>query len=87
MLNRILNLLYILSFLIFLVLLIMFYSSEKNIIKINKFRSIYSFESKSDKANLIVLKSDTENIIDYKNDLEIFKKNKKKYEFMDLINK
>lgn len=87
MLNRILNLLYILSFLIFLVLLIMFYSSEKNIIKINKFRSIYSFESISDKANLIVLKSDTENIIDYKNDLEIFKKNKKKYEFMDLINK
>ncbi len=87
MLNRILNLLYILSFLIFLVLLIMFYSSEKNILKINKFRLIYSLESISDKANLIVLKNDTENIIDYKNDLEMFKKNKKKYEFMDLINK
>ena len=87
MLNRILNLLYLLFFLIFLLLLIMFYSSEKNIIKVNKFRSIYSFETINEKVNLIILKNDTENIIDYKDDLEIFKKNKKKYEFMDLINK
>tara|TARA_B110000014_G_C19865689_1_gene448321 strand:- start:7 stop:204 length:198 start_codon:yes stop_codon:yes gene_type:complete len=65
----------------------MFYSSEKNIIKINKFRSIYSFETINEKTDLILLKNDTENIIDYKDDLEIFKKNKKKYEFMDLINK
>ena len=87
MLNKILNLLYLLFFLIFLLLLIMFYSSEKNIIKINKFRSIYSFETINKKADLIILENDTENIIDYKDDLEIFKKNKKKYEFMDLINK
>ena len=87
MLNRILNLLYLLFFLIFFLLLIMFYSSEKNIIKINKFRSIYSFETINEKTDLILLKNDTENIIDYKDDLEIFKKNKKKYEFMDLINK
>ena len=65
----------------------MFYSSEKNIIKINKFRSIHSFETINEKTDLILLKNDTENIIDYKDDLEIFKKNKKKYEFMDLINK
>ena len=87
MLNRILNLLYLLFFLIFLLLLIKFYFSEKNIIKVNKFRSIYSFETINEKVNLIILKNDTENIIDYKDDLEIFKKNKKKYEFMDLINK
>ena len=87
MLHRILNLLYLLFFLIFFFLLVMFYASEKNIIKINKLRSIYSFETINEKTDLILLKNDTENIIDYKDDLEIFKKNKKKYEFMDLINK
>ena len=54
----------------------------KHTIHINKSRSTYSLTSYD---NLPLLKSDTSNIIVYKNDLEEFKKKRKKWFWEDLI--
>ena len=37
--------------------------------------------------NLHILKNDTKNIIEYSNDVEVYKKRRKKYTFFGLIEK
>ncbi len=82
MLKKIKNIFFLISLAIFSFLTINYYFSEKNIIYINKSRSshsIYSF------GELPLLKNDTENILIYKNDLEEFKKKRKKRFWEKLI--
>ena len=87
MLKKIKNIFYLVSFLIFIVLTTRFYFSEQNIKETNKSRSFYSVKIYDDTQNLPLLKNDTSNIIEYINDVEIYKKNKKKFTFWDLIEK
>ena len=70
------------SFIIFTLLTVNYYFSEENMILINKSRSIYASTLYN---NLPLLKSDTNNIIVYKNDLEEFKKKRKKRFWEKLI--
>ena len=76
---------YLFSYSLFILLVIGFYFSDKNINNVNKTRST----SLNNVAELIktlpLLKDDTNDIIVYKDDVEVFKKNKKKYNFFDLI--
>ena len=76
---------YLFSYSLFILLVIGFYFSDKNINNVNKTRST----SLNNVAELIktlpLLKDDTNDIIVYKDDVEVFKKKKKKYKFFDLI--
>ena len=87
MLKNIKNIFYLGSFLIFLILTTKFYFSDQNIRKTNKSRSFYSVKINNNTQNLPLLKNDTNHIIEYINDVEIYKKKKKKYTFWDLIGK
>ena len=87
MLKKIKNIFYITSFFIFIILTTKFYFSDKNIKETNKSRSLYLAKLNNNTQNLPLLKSDTNNIIEYINDIEIYKKKKKKYTFWDLIGK
>ena len=87
MLKKIKNIFYLASFFIFIILTTKFYFSDKNIKETNKSRSLYSAKLNNNTQNLPLLKNDTNNIIEYINDVEIYKKNKKKYTFWDLIGK
>ena len=49
--------------------------------------SLYLVDLNNDTQNLPLLKNDTGDIIEYRNDIEIYKKNKKNYKFWDLIRK
>ncbi len=70
------------SFIIFTFLTINYYFSEENMIRVNKLRSTYMSTLYN---NLPLLKNDTNNIIVYKNDLEEFKKKRKKRIWEKLI--
>ena len=70
------------SFIIFTLLTVNYYFSKEHVIHINKSRSIYSLKSY---MHLPLLKNDTNNIIFYKNDLEEFKKKRKKRFWEKLI--
>ena len=61
----------------FIFLTMRFYISEKNIVKVNKSRSLNTLNSTIEHS-VPLLKNDTNNIIEYSDDLETFKKNKKK---------
>ena len=87
MLKKIKNIFYLASFFIFIILTTKFYFSDKNIKETNKSRSLYSAKLNNNTQNLPLLKNDTNNIIEYINDIEIYKKNKKKFTFWDLIGK
>ena len=75
MIKKIKNIFFLISLGVFSFFTINYYFSEKNIIHINKSRSSHLLYSIS---NLPLLKNDTNNIIVYKNDLEEFKKKRKK---------
>jgi len=75
MLKNIKNIFTITIFVIFVVFIIKYYFSDKNILYMNKSRSSYTL---SDGINLPILENDTNNIIIYNNDLEKFKKKRKK---------
>jgi len=75
MIKKFKTILFLSSFTLFIFLIFNYYFSEENTIHINKSRSTYSLTSYD---NLPLLKSDTSNIIVYKNDLEEFKKKRKK---------
>ena len=83
MLKKLKNIFYISFFLIFFLLTIIYYLSEKNIKKTYKSRSTYSINL--DMYSLPLLKNDTNNIIEYSDDIEIFKKEKKRYKFWELL--
>ena len=85
MLKNIKNIFYLGSFFIFIILTTRFYFSDQNIRKTNKSRSQYSVKLNNNTQNLPLLRNDTNNIIDYINDIEVYKKKKKKYTFWDLI--
>ena len=78
MLKKIKNIFYLSSFFIFIILTINFYFSDQNIKDTNKSRSIHAVNLNDNTQNLPILKNDTNNIIIYKNDLEEFKKKRKK---------
>ena len=87
MVKKIKNIFYLLSFFVFVFLTTNFYFSDQNIKSTNKSRSIYPSELKNAIQNLPLLENDTADIIEYKIDFEIYKKQKKKYTFWDLIEK
>ena len=71
----------------FFIALFYYYFSEKNINKVNKNRTSYVLDLSISNKNLPLLKNDTNDIIEFRDDVEIYKKKKKKYKFFDLINK
>ena len=87
MLKKIKNIFYLSSLLIFIILTASFYFSDQNIKETNKSRAFYSVKLNNNTQNLPLLKNDTNNIIEYINDVEVYKKKKKKYTFWDLIGK
>ena len=87
MLGKIKNIFYVLSFIALIFLITFFYFSEQNIQKTNKYRSYYLVKIKENIENLPLLENDTNNIIEYKDDLEVYKKSKKKNTFWNLIKK
>ena len=80
------NIIFLGSFILFIILISFFYFSEENIKKINKSR-IFLLTKEEDNFDLPVLSADTNNIIIYSNEVENYKKKKKKYNFFDLIKK
>jgi len=82
MLQKLKKIFFITSLTVFGFFTINYYFSEKNIIHINKSRSAYS---KNYDIDLPLLKNDTNNILVYKNDLEEFKKKRKKRFWEKLI--
>ena len=85
--KKIRNIFYLLSFFIFIFLTTIFYFSDQNVVKTNKSRTFYSVKLNEKTLNLPLLKNDTSDIIEYRNDIEVYKKNKKTYIFWDLIKK
>ncbi len=85
MFKKITNTIFLIASFSFVFLISKHYFSEQNVIYINKSRTSYlsAFENEID--NLPTLKNDTENIIVYINDLEKFKKNRKKRFWEKLI--
>ena len=82
MLRNFKNIIFLFLILTSIFFTINYYLSEKNIIHVNKSRSFYSMSEYND---LPLLKNDTSNIIFYKNDLEEFKKKRKKRFWEKLI--
>jgi len=85
MLNNLKYIFFLLSISIFLILTGIFYFSEENIKAMNKSRALFLNNINVDIQNLPYLKNDTNNIVEYTDDLEIFKKKRKKYKFFDLL--
>ena len=85
MYKKIKNILFLVFFFTFIFIVTKHYFSDENIQFINKSRSLYSLTLNNDKYDLPVLKNDTNNIIVYKNDLEEFKKKRKKRLWEKLI--
>ena len=87
MYKKIKNIFFLIIFLIFIFFIAKYYFSEQNVILTNKSRSLYLALLNDDKNNLPILRNDTSNIIVYINDLEDFKKKRKKRFWEDLISK
>ena len=85
MYKKIKNIFFLLVFFTFIFFMTKYYFSEQNVILSNKSRSLYLASLNDDKNNLPILKNDTVNIIVYINDLEDFKKKRKKRFWEDLI--
>ena len=85
MYKKIKNILFLVFFFTFIFMVTKHYFSDENIILTNKSRSSYSLTLNQDNENLPILTNDTNNIITYKNDLEEFKKSRKKRPWEDII--
>jgi len=85
MYKKVINTFFLISLFTLIFLVFRHYISEKNIILINKSRSSFSLTQIQESMNLPILINDTDNIIIYKNDLEEFKKKRKKRIWEDLI--
>ena len=85
MIKKAKNTLFLIILFIFIFLVSKHYFSEKNVILTNKSRSSYSLLLNSITKNLPILENDTNDIIVYKNDLEEFKKKRKKRLWEKLI--
>ncbi len=82
MIKKIKIIVLLISLSIFTFLTINYYFSEENIIYINKSRSSYALTSYE---SLPLLENDTDNIVIYKDDIEEFKKKRKKRFWEKLI--
>ena len=82
MLKKFKTIIFLLLFISFTFFTINYYFSEEHVVHVNKSRLTYSVTSYKD---LPLLKNDTNNILNYKNDLEIFKKKRKKRFWEKLI--
>ena len=78
------NIVFLGSFILFFILISIFYFSEENIRKVNKSR-IFVLTKEENNFDLPILSNDTDNIIIHSNDVENYKKKKKRYSFFDLI--
>jgi len=85
MYKKIKNIFFLIIFFSFIFLVTKYYFSEQNEIFTNKSRSLYLMTLGDDKNNLPVLENDTNNIIIYIDDLENFKKKRKKRFWEKLI--
>jgi len=85
MIKKAKNTIFLITLFIFIFLISKHYLSEENIILTNKSRSSYSLLLNNNIKNLPILENDTNNIILYKNDLEEFKKKRKKRFWEKLI--
>jgi len=85
MFNKIKIIFYLLTFSTFIFLVLNFYFSDLNIKETNKNRSISYDRSELNMQQIPLLKNDTKYIIEYKDDVQNYKKKKKKYKFWDLI--
>jgi len=79
------NIFAIITLIAFIFLISRYYFSEQNIILTSKIRSSYLLKQSNSELNLPILKNDTINIIIFKNDIEDFKKNRKKRFWEKLI--
>ena len=86
MIQLIKNIIFLGSFILFIIFISFFYFSDENIKKVNKSR-LSLLTKEEDYFDLPILSNDTKNIILYTNDVENYKKKKKKYNFFDLIRK
>tara|TARA_B100001123_G_C14945349_1_gene881425 strand:+ start:453 stop:716 length:264 start_codon:yes stop_codon:yes gene_type:complete len=87
MIERIKSALYLLLISLFVAFLTIYYFSEKNINETTKKRLFYKDKISNNIEDLPLIKNDTNNIIEYTDDIENFKKKKKRYIFWDLISK
>ena len=78
MYNKIKNIFFLVIFSIFIFSITNFYFSEHNIKFTNKSRLSYEISLNKGKKNLPVLENDTNEVIVYLDDLEDFKKKRKK---------
>tara|TARA_Y100000590_G_scaffold85834_3_gene96082 strand:+ start:3783 stop:4055 length:273 start_codon:yes stop_codon:yes gene_type:complete len=85
MLKRTINIFFLILALISFFLITKYYFSEKNILSTNKSRTSYSLKLYENNEHLPLLKNDTNNIIIYKDELEEFKKKRKKRFWEKLI--
>ena len=84
MLIKVKNIILLLLTLIFFYSVAQYYFSEKNIKRVNKLRMNYLI---NDLEKLPLLKNNTFDVIEYKNDVQNYIENKKKYSFENLIKK
>ena len=87
MIERIKSALYLLLISLFVAFLTIYYFSEKNINETTKKILFYKDKISNNIEDLPLIKNDTNNIIEYTDDIENFKKKKKRYIFWDLISK
>ena len=85
MYKKIKNISFLIIFFVFIFFVTKYYFSEQNIISTNKSRSTYLIKLKNSENNLPVLKNDTYDAIVYMDDLEYFKKKRKKRFWEKLI--
>ena len=83
--NKIRNIFFFIIFSFFSLSVIYYYFSDKNIINTNKTRTDYKIKLIQNLESVPILKNDTLNIIEYTNDVEKYKKSKKRYKFFDLL--
>jgi len=82
---RIKNFIFLAIFFTFTFFITKYYISEKNQISVNKSRALYTTLSEDQKDHLPILENDTNNIIIYVDDLENYKKKRKKRFWEKLI--
>jgi len=85
MIKKVLNISLVIFIFIFIFLVTKHYFSSENVVNTNKSRSLYSSKFIEDIKKLPILKNDTSNIIFYKDDLQQFKKERKKRFWEKLI--
>ena len=87
MLKKIKYIFYLITVFIFVFSITSFYFSDQNVRDTNKSRSFYAVKKNKSIENIPLLKNDTKDIIEYRNDIEVYKKKKKNYEFWKLLKK